>query len=182
MRVISGRAKGTGLFSPQGKSVRPTSDYVKENLFNMIGDEVRGARFLDGFAGSGAVGIEALSRGASFAVFVDSSQKAIDLVKRNLEKTRLGGDARVIKGEIHSVVKKFDEERFDIIFLDPPYFEDYALGVLDAVMEAGILDEHGQIIIEAGADTHTPHHPALEVFKEKVYGNSKLVFLEGKGL
>jgi len=178
MRVISGKAKGTGLFSPSGKAVRPTSDFVKENLFNIIGLDVVGARFLDAFAGSGGVGIEALSRGAKHVTFIDASQKSIDLVRRNLEKTRLGGDAIVLKGEMPNVLKKLAGQEFDIIFLDPPYFEGFAASALGAIVENGILSEGGQIILEVSEFSEDAVHPALEIFKEKIYGNSKLIFFE----
>jgi len=178
MRVVSGKAKGTSLFSPQGKSVRPTSDYIKENLFNLIGLDVQGAHFLDAFAGSAAIGIEALSRGATHAVFIDSSQKSIDLAKRNLEKTRLTQYATVIKGEVPSALKKLSGQKFDIIFLDPPYFEEHTKRVLDAILELNILDKHGQVIVEASEMNCEIAHPSFNIFKEKIYGNTKVIFME----
>ncbi|MDR2166944.1 MAG: 16S rRNA (guanine(966)-N(2))-methyltransferase RsmD [Clostridiales bacterium] len=178
MRVISGKAKGMGLFSPQGNSIRPTSDYVKESLFNLIGHDIYNAEFLDLFAGSGGVGIEALSRGAASATFIDISQKSIHLIRRNLQKTRLFENAVLLKGELPNTLKKLDGQKFDIIFLDPPYFRDFAAKMLDSILKLDILHEDGYIALEAGEFDEIPPHPSLKIFKERVYSSTKLVFME----
>jgi len=180
MRVISGKARGTALLAPKGDNVRPTTDFVKENLFNIIQHDVADARFLDLFAGSGAIGIEALSRGAASCTFVDFAQKSIDLLRKNLEKTRLGVNASIIKGNMPEAVKKLDGQAFDIIFLDPPYHKDLAQKCLNSIVEQGILAEDGYIVLEMAArENFTPHND-LEVLKEKIYGSSKLIFLARK--
>jgi len=178
MRVISGTARGTALFPPHGDKTRPTSDFVKENLFNIMMDDVRGAKFLDLFAGSGAVGIEALSRGAVSATFVDISQKCIDLTKRNLEKTRLKDKAIVIKGDVAATIKKLANQKFDIIFLDPPYDENLARKALRQICEQDILEDAGYIILEMDRNADMPEVDELVSFKEKEYSSTKLVFLE----
>jgi 16S rRNA (guanine(966)-N(2))-methyltransferase RsmD len=179
MRVISGKARGTKLFAPDdSKTIRPTSDYVRENLFNIIQQDVAEATFLDVFAGTGAVGIEALSRGAGSAVFIDNSQKAVELIKKNLEKTNLADFAVIIKGSMPETLKKLSGRKFDIIFLDPPYFEGGLPDkTLNEVLEQDILDENGIIVIEAPCREQIKYPGKLEVYKEKIYGSSKLIFL-----
>jgi len=178
MRVISGSARGTTLFAPHGDKTRPTSDFVKENLFNIIMDDVRNSNFLDLFAGSGAIGIEALSRGASSVTFVDISQKCIDLIRRNLEKTRLKEKAIVIKNDVASTLKKLGGQQFDIIFLDPPYAENLAEKTLHQIYKQDILENTGYIILEMDRSADTPNIDGLLVFKEKEYSNTKLIFIE----
>ena len=178
MRVISGIAKGVSLFSPQGTKTRPTTDFVKENLFNIIGDDIRGVSFLDLFAGSGAIGIEALSRGARAVAFVDISQKCIDLIRRNLEKTRLGEGAAVLKGDAALALKKFAGQKFDIIFLDPPYLGDFVEKALREICKRDILEDNGYIILEMSRTAQAPEIEELEVFKEKEYSGTRLVFME----
>ena len=179
MRVISGIAKGVSLFSPQGIKIRPTSDFVKENLFNIIKDDVRDTKFLDLFAGSGAVGIEALSRGALSVTFVDVSQKSIDLVKRNLEKTRLGQAAVVMKGDALLVLKKLAGQKFDVIFMDPPYFEGgFVEKVLHEICAGDILEDSGYIILEMSKTLAAPKVDGLEVFNEREYSGTRLAFME----
>ncbi|MCL2854903.1 MAG: 16S rRNA (guanine(966)-N(2))-methyltransferase RsmD [Defluviitaleaceae bacterium] len=178
MRVISGKARGASLLAPTGKNVRPTSDYVKENLFNIIQADVASSYFLDLFSGSGGVGIEALSRGATHAVFVDSSQKSTDLVRRNLEKTRLLGHATIIKGEIPAIFHRLAGQKFDIVFLDPPYDKGLAEKTITAIQKLCILADGGIIIAEiAGNESFSPPN-GLEIYKEKNYGTSKLIFME----
>ena len=122
MRVISGSAKGTILYSLQGSTTRPTLDRVKEALFNIIQNEIIDAQVLDLFAGSGALGIEALSRGAKFAVFSDKSIQSVDIIKKNIEKTHLKEKAKIIKGNYLNILKECEEQyQFDLIFIDPPY-------------------------------------------------------------
>ncbi|MCL2752885.1 MAG: 16S rRNA (guanine(966)-N(2))-methyltransferase RsmD [Defluviitaleaceae bacterium] len=177
MRVISGKARGAVLYAPKFDGVRPTTDFVKENLFNIIQNDVMGARFLDIFAGSGAIGIEALSRGAVLCVFVDSAQKSIELLRKNLEKTRLDTNAAIIKGDVPQVLKKLHGKVFDIIFLDPPYFKNFAAKCVDAILEQNILARDGFIVLEIGSKEEYTANPQLDLLKEKVYGSSKLIFL-----
>ena len=178
MRVISGRAKGAGLFSPKGGSIRPTTDYVKESLFNLIGLDVRGANFLDLFCGSGAVGIEALSRGAADVTFIDISQKSMDLTRRNLEKTRLADGATLVKGELPATLKKLAGQQFDIIFLDPPYYRDFVDATLVAIATQDLAANGGQIIIEISEIDNITPPPKFEIFKERAYSSTKLIFME----
>ncbi|MCS7192210.1 MAG: 16S rRNA (guanine(966)-N(2))-methyltransferase RsmD [Armatimonadetes bacterium] len=132
MRVIAGISKGFNLKSPPNKKVRPTSDRVKTVLFDMLSNLVVGSHFLDLCAGSGAVGIEALSRGARRAVFVEIDERCIQTIKTNLLLTKLFGKARVVKGDARRKLPQLlaEGERFDIVFLDPPYDSDLALQLM----------------------------------------------------
>ena len=123
MRVIAGSAKGRRLFAPKGTETRPTSDRVKESLFNILGERVIGGAVLDLYAGSGALGIEALSRGAARAVFVDAEKAAIETIRRNVEGAGFSDRATIRRASAKTALRDLtaDGERFDLIFLDPPY-------------------------------------------------------------
>src|SRR5687767_3100967 len=126
MRVIAGQFKGRNLKSPPSMQVRPTSDRLRETLFNVIADRVPGSRFLDLCAGSGAVGIEALSRGAAHATFVDRSRRSCQLIESNLELCRVPEEQRDIYcSEATEFLKQWDTDKWDVVFLDPPYKTDY---------------------------------------------------------
>ncbi len=151
MRVISGRLRGKRLEMLKEDAVRPTTDKVKESIFNVIQFDVVGASFLDLFAGSGQIGIEALSRGAQKVTFVDESKRAIDVVRRNLASTKLLERAEVVQNKAISFLRQ-TRERFDIAFLDPPYKTGILQKALDLV--ANVMSERGIIICE---------HPAEEI-------------------
>ena len=151
MRVISGTAKGHKLFSPPGHKTRPTGDRMKEDLFNILAPEVKGALFLDLYCGSGAIGIEALSRGAESAVFVDSSKAAISAARANLEKTRLIDRARFMHMPVESALEAFDAP-FDMIFIDPPYTSGDLGPALRLINQRGLLSENGILVAECPID------------------------------
>ena len=151
MRVISGSARGTRLKTPEGQLTRPTSDRVKEAIFSVIQFEVEGSRFLDLFGGSGQMGIEALSRGAAGAVFVDGRREACRLIQENLRLTRLQDKASVVQSDYLSYLSRC-RETFDIIFLDPPYAEVFLENSLKKISEIDILSSRGIIICERPAD------------------------------
>jgi 16S rRNA (guanine(966)-N(2))-methyltransferase RsmD len=147
MRVITGKARGVTLKTPQGNHTRPTADRVKEALFSIIQFDIPGAHVLDLFAGTGQLGIEAVSRGAADAVFVDEREDACLLVKENLKRTKLTEQAKVVRGDYLSYLKNC-RERFDIIFLDPPYAEVFLEKSLKIIEEIDILESGGIIIAE----------------------------------
>ncbi len=147
MRVITGKARGVALKNPEGLQTRPTADRVKEALFSVIQFDIPNASVLDLFAGTGQLGIEALSRGAKSAIFVDAAQSACDLVKENLRRTKLVEQGRVVKGDYHSYLKTC-QETFDIIFLDPPYAEVFLENSLKCISEIDILRSGGIIVTE----------------------------------
>ena len=150
MRVITGKARGVVLKTPEGLITRPTADRVKESLFSIIQFNICNAKVLDLFAGTGQLGIEALSRGAKSAVFVDEQDKACMLVRENLRKTKLADFARVVRSD-YSVFLKNCREKFDIIFLDPPYAEKFLENSLNLITEIDILQSGGIIVTERPA-------------------------------
>ncbi|MBQ7566462.1 MAG: 16S rRNA (guanine(966)-N(2))-methyltransferase RsmD [Oscillospiraceae bacterium] len=174
MRVITGTARGAKLIAPKGMQTRPTADRVKEGLFSAIQFEIEGRRVLDLFAGSGQLGIEALSRGAEYAVFVDRSADAIAAIRVNLEKTHLSDRSRVVRGDYQSFLSQ-TKERYDIIFLDPPYAENFQEKALKCISEIDILRQGGIIICEKPREKEIPDDlPGLIMQKEYRYGKVTL--------
>ncbi len=156
MRVIAGEFKGRNLKSPPSMQVRPTSDRLRETLFNVIAGRVPDSRFLDLCAGSGAVGIEALSRGAAHATFVDRSRRSCQLIESNLELCRVPEEQRDIYcSEVAEFVRQWDGEAWDIVFFDPPYKEDY-LKHLQVFGTTKLLNEPGLLIVEHHHKTELP--------------------------
>ena len=147
MRVITGKARGIQLKTPDGMLTRPTADRVKEALFSIIQFEVPASRVLDLFGGTGQLGIEALSRGASNAVFVDEREDACKLIRENLKRTKLESSAKVIRADYLTYLKNC-KETFDIILLDPPYAEVYLENSLNTITEIDILQSGGIIVTE----------------------------------
>ena len=147
MRVITGKAKGVALKTPEGMATRPTADRVKEALFSIIQFDVFNAKVLDLFGGTGQLGIEALSRDAKFAVFVDEREDACKLIRENLQRTRLQDSARIIRSDYAAFLKNCCES-FDIIFLDPPYGENFLEKSLNLITEIDILQSNGIIVTE----------------------------------
>ena len=147
MRVITGKARGVVLNTPDGLQTRPTSDRVKEALFSIVQFDIPGARVLDLFGGTGQLGIEALSRGAKHAVFVDASETACKLIRENLKRTHLDDSASVIRSDYLQYLKRC-KESFDIIILDPPYAEVFLENAIKLITEIDILQSGGIIIAE----------------------------------
>ena len=138
MRIISGKARGTKLYTLEGTNTRPTLDRVKESIFNIIQNEIEDATVLDLFAGSGAIGLECLSRGAKKAVLCDKSKEAIQIIKRNIEKTHMEEKAQIINADYENCLEKLKNEQFDIIYIDPPYATNYIFKSLEKIKEIGI--------------------------------------------
>lgn len=180
MRVISGQARGLKLKTPEGLATRPTTDRIKESLFNIIAGDIPESDFLDLFGGSGGIGIEALSRGAASAVFVDQSQESIDVIKYNLDRARLSERAEVIRGNALSVISSLGARgrRFDIIYMDPPYSMGLAQAALEAVYSLRLLKPHGFIAVEQ-ANTEPPvEAEGFTVSRIKDYGRTtRITFL-----
>ena len=147
MRVIAGKAKGIQLKTPDGMSTRPTADRVKEALFSIIQFDLPEASVLDLFGGTGQLGIEAMSRGAKKAVFVDEGNAACSLIKENLKRAKMDGQAQVIRGDYLSYLRSC-REKFNVIFLDPPYAEVFLETALKKISEIDILQSGGIIITE----------------------------------
>ena len=172
MRVITGTARGVTLKAPKGMDTRPTMDQVKEGIFSAIQFEVEGRRVLDLFAGSGQLGIEALSRGAGEAVFVDARRDACRIVRENLEKTRLAGQAQVVQADYLTYLSGC-RKTFDLIFLDPPYAEVFLENALRRISEIDILSDSGIIICERPAEkTLQDGFPGLMHYRDYRYGKA----------
>jgi 16S rRNA (guanine966-N2)-methyltransferase len=179
MRVITGFAGGRRLRSARGRETRPTSDRVKEALFNILGELVLDARVLDLFAGTGALAIEALSRGARSAVLVDNSRQADRVIWKNLELTGLGPQARVFCCASAQALKVLGREgcQFDLIFLDPPYDRDLVGPSLASISALGLLAATGWTVVECRAGAATPATvPGLRLARQETYGDTKLLF------
>ncbi len=170
MRVIAGKYKGRKLETPVDYSVRPTADKVKEAMFSILMGKIRESRFLDLFAGTGSIGIEALSRGASSCVFGDSSRESIKLIKKNIELCGAGDAATVVSGDFRKVLDAQDD-KFDIIFLDPPYGRGFIEPSFESISKLSLLNDEGLIIAEHRRDEELPEELyGLKKLKERKYG------------
>ncbi len=181
MRVIAGTCRSLPLITPEGKDTRPTTDRIKETLFNMIQTEVPDCVFYDFFAGSGGIGIEALSRGAKYAYFVENDKKALECIKKNLTFTKLMDKATIVSRDVLGAVP-FLNEKADIIFMDPPYQIEIEPLVCQMLKQSGCLKDDTLIIIEAEKDRDLSEIEELgfTLLKEKVYKTNKHVFFENK--
>ena len=172
MRVITGKARGVVLKTPEGMATRPTSDRVKEALFNIIQFEIPRARVLDLFGGTGQLGIEALSREAKYAVFVDEREDACRLIRENLKRTKMEGSARVIRSDYMAYLRTC-RDKFDIILLDPPYAEVFLENSLKMITEIDILQSGGIIVAERPVGKELPwDFPGFERSKDYKYGKT----------
>jgi len=172
VRVIAGEKKGRRLVTPEGLDTRPTSDKVKEALFSIIQFELDGANFLDLFAGSGQMGIEALSRGAARAVFVDSGRKPCECIRQNLKDLELLGKAEVVMRSVSEYLL-FCRESFDVVFMDPPYRDDLIAPIFERVTE--LVSETGVIICEIPRGESMPESlNGFELKRRYRYGKTEL--------
>ncbi len=180
MRVISGTARGRKLKEPRDMKVRPTTDMVKESIFNIIQFDIEGRRVLDLFAGTGQLGIEALSRGAAFAVFVDESAASAKIVSDNIKLCGFERVSKVVQSDALPFLKR--GEKFDIVFLDPPYDSGLLDKALELIFEFDILKENGIIVCESAADKCVPD--AIMPYakrKEYRYGKIKITLYDRVG-
>lgn len=182
MRVIAGKAKSLTLKTIEGDFTRPTTDRIKETLFNIIAFRLADCSFLDLFSGSGGIGIEALSRGAGHAYFIESNKKAIHYIKENLKFTRLDEQATVINDDVLSALKYLPKgtEIMDIIFMDPPYNRLLEKKVLLELSHSSLVGNDTLIIVEADMKTNFDYLEALGfiIIREKKYGSNKHVFIK----
>lgn len=179
MRVIAGTARSMPLKTIDSLDTRPTTDRIKETLFNMLQTNIPGATVLDVFSGSGAIGIEALSRGASKAFFVEKSRKAVECIHSNLAFTNFSEKASVMECDALTALNRLaGKEVFDIIYMDPPYDKELEKNVLQALQNSNIIDEYSLIIIEASLDTEFNYLSdfGFELIKEKRYKTNKHIF------
>lgn len=181
MRVIAGTARSLQLKTPEGLDTRPTTDRIKETLFNMIQFDLPNAVFLDLFAGSGGIGIEALSRGAKEAYFVDSGKEPEECIKFNLDHTKLADKATVYKQDVFVALARMEyQKKFDIVFMDPPYGKELEQRVLEYLGTSSVVDEETIIIFEASIDTDLGFldHLPYEITKIKQYKTNMHVFVK----
>lgn len=179
MRVISGKVRGLKLNTPKNEDVRPTTDRVKESLFNMINPYIMESSVLDLFAGTGSLGIECLSRGANKCVFVDISKESIAIVKSNIKKARVEKESIVLNSDFKDAISKLklQENKFDVIFMDPPYYKNMFIDALQKIDNASLLNEDGIIIIEHDSKDVFPENIGrLEKSRDKKYGNTTITF------
>lgn len=181
MRVIAGKARRIQLKTAEGMNTRPTTDRIKETLFNMIARGLGDAVFLDLFAGSGGIGIEALSRGAARAVFVENAPDALACIRENLKRTRMEDKATVFPADVMYALRKLNKkERFDYIFMDPPYDRMLEKEALKFLAVSDLLADGALIIVEASLTTEFPYLDELgfSLVKRKEYKTNAHIFLE----
>jgi len=169
------------LKAPRGLKVRPTSDRVKEALFNILGPLVEGSNFLDLFAGTGSIGIEALSRGAGKAVFVEKNSENINIIKENLNITGLGAGARVVCLSVEQALPLLGREgvKYGLIFIDPPYHKDLVSSTLNGIAKDGLLKPGGMVVVESSNKDILPREAFfLRLFRQEKYGDTLLSFYQ----
>lgn len=178
MRIISGEKKGLKLFSPIDFDVRPTTDKVKESIFNILFSINNSSVVLDLFSGTGAMGIEFLSRGAKMCYFCDVSKKSLEITKKNIEKSNFSKKSNILNCDYLDSLRYFFKEniKFDYIFLDPPYKTDYILHVLNFILINKLLNDNGLIIVETDKKIEVE---GFKIVKEKKYSKTMILFLEG---
>ncbi len=182
MRVIAGVARSMPLKTPVGPDTRPTTDRIKETLFNILQNDVPGAVFVDMFSGSGGIGIEALSRGAKKAYFIENAPSALSCIQQNLQFTRLADKAVVLKNDAVAGLSGIFEKTIDIIFMDPPYENGHEERVLGVLQNMKYVTEDTLIIVEASLQTDMDYatNYGFEVIRQKKYKTNKHIFLKRK--
>ena len=188
MRIISGTARGTKLYTLAGyETTRPTLDRVKESLFNIIRNEIPNSIFLDLFAGCGAIGLEAASRGAKKAILCDKSKEAINIINKNIEKTHLKEKVELYNLDYKNFLRTKINEKIDIAYIDPPYKSDFAVDSVKILKEEDLVDENSIIIIETDNEEKVLNdinklNNNIEIIDKRKYGRAILIFAKiGKG-
>ena len=183
MRIIGGKAKGTKLYALEGENTRPTLDRVRESLFNILQYKLQDSIFLDLFSGSGACGIEAVSRGAKKAILCDKSKQAIQIIRKNIEKTHTKEQIELYQASFEELLKTKVKEKPDIIFMDPPYQTNFAYEAVKIMLENDLINQNSIIIIETDQEEKIKEQlKKLEVviMDERKYGRVHLIFLSQK--
>jgi 16S rRNA (guanine(966)-N(2))-methyltransferase RsmD len=184
MRVIAGKARRLMLKTIEGQDTRPTTDRIKETLFNMINTDMPDCSFLDLFSGSGAIGIEALSRGAKLAVMIEQNPKAAECIRENLKTTKLEEEGIVMNCDVLTGLSRLEGKGyvFDYVFMDPPYNMEWGKKVLEALVNSSMIQEHTVIITEASLETSFDYLESMGygIIKDKNYKTNKHVFIEKK--
>ncbi len=186
MRIISGTAKGTKLYSLEGKTTRPTLDRVKEALFNIIQNEIKGSIFLDLFSGSGAIGLEAASRGAKKVILCDANKNAVNIIKKNIEKTHQEKSTILYQKDFKEVLETKINEKLDLIYIDPPYQSNYAIKAIEILVTKELLNQNSQVIIETDRREEIEEEikknekikGKIDIIDTRKYGRATLIFLK----
>lgn len=185
VRIIAGSARGRKLETPEGLGTRPTLDRVKEAAFGSLQFAIPGSRVLDLFSGSGSLGLEAVSRGAAFAVLNDHDAACTAIIRNNTDSLGFSENVRILNGDYLSTLEQLDREgeSFDIVFLDPPYREDLAQTASEELFRRGMIRPGGTVMIEFGTEMEGPHEVSglMKVRKVKHYGACSFALLEGDG-
>lgn len=179
LRVISGKAKGVKLKTLKGTDTRPTSDKVKGSIFNIIAPYIEDSKVLDLFSGTGNLGIEAVSRGASYAHLIEKNRKCHDIIMENINKTKLRDRIKLVIIDVYLSLKNFGKsgEQFDLIFMDPPYLKDFIVPCLEEINGLDLLNIDGIIVVEHDIKDTVPDSVGkIEKFKEKKYGTTMVSF------
>jgi len=179
LRIIAGIRKGLKLSTPDGLDTRPTTDRVKESVFNIIQAYLPADRVLDLFAGSGALGIEAISRRSSLCVFVEHNRKAFELIHQNIVSARFEENSELVFADSLTYLDSVSSP-FDVIFLDPPYNKGFLSPVLDKISQRGLINPDGIIVAETEKDGEVAEHPNYEVIRLAVYGKTVVTILKHK--
>ena len=182
MRIIAGSMRGTKLFTLEGLNTRPTLDRVKEPLFSIINFKLEDATVLDLFSGSGALGLESISRGAKKAYLCDSSKDAINIIKQNVQKTRVENKVQIVFKNFEKALEEFVNQniKFDVIFLDPPYKTNFAEKATETILKNNLLNKDGIIVIETDTKETVLQNLKeidVDVYDQRKYGRVSLLFL-----
>lgn len=180
MRIIAGTARSLPLRTLEGIDTRPTTDRIKETLFNMLQGDVPGANFLDLFAGSGQIGLEAVSRGAKFAVFVENNKKAAACIEENIRFTKFTEKTKLIQSDVLTALRSMERKyQFDVIFMDPPYNHFHEKAVLDYLKNSSLIHEDTLIVAEASLETNFDYLEEMgyNLIKHKCYKTNAHAFI-----
>lgn len=184
MRIIGGKARGTKLYTLEGDNTRPTLDRVKESLFNIIQRDIPESIFLDLFSGSGAIGLEAVSRGAKKAILCDKSKDAINIIKKNIEKTRFQEQIELYQLPFEKLLNDKIKEKIDIIYIDPPYKTDFVYNAIKIILDKNLINDDSIVIIETDEEQRVINQIKelnVEVVNQRQYGRAHLIFVKKVG-
>ncbi len=184
MRIIGGKARGTKLYTLEGDNTRPTLDRVKESLFNIIQSDIPESTFLDLFSGSGAIGLEAVSRGAKKAILCDNSKEAINIIKKNIDKTHLQEQVELYQLPFERLLNDKIREKIDIIYIDPPYKTDFVYNAIKIILSKNLIDQDSIVIIETDEEERIIKQMEtlnIEIVNQRKYGRAHLIFVKKIG-
>ena len=183
MRIISGKARGTKLYTLEGMNTRPTLDRVKESIFNIIQNKIEDSKVLDLFAGSGAIGLECISRGAKEAILCDKSKEAIEIIKKNAQKTHMEEQVQILNTDYETCLEKIKKQQFDIIYLDPPYETNYIVEALKKIIKFEMATNESIIIVETDDEKRILKEIEdleVKIVDKRKYGRATIIFLKSE--